>query len=55
MSGASYKRRFIYSIMTRLVLDVSFSAYKTSIPIAIEELHLQYIVSSNLFIVDKKT
>ncbi len=55
LSGASSKQRFIYSIMTCLLVHQLNPTYKTSIPIAIEELHLQYIVSYNLFIVDEKT
>jgi hypothetical protein len=54
LRGASSKRRFVYSIMTHLLVHPLNPTYKTSIPIAIEELRLEYIVSSNLFIVDKK-
>ena len=51
LSGASSKRSFIYSTMTRLLVHPLNPTYKTSIPIAIEEVRLLYIVSSNLFIV----
>ncbi len=52
LSGVSSKRSFVYSTMTRLLVHPLNPTYKPSISIAIEEVNLQYIVSSNLLIVD---
>ncbi len=55
LSRVSSKQSFVYSTMTRLLVHPLNPTYETSIPIAIEEVCLQYIVSSNLFIVEEKT